>query len=329
MEKKIKITFMFAVFLAVAFFLFSTTPVQSAEKGSYPRKNIRIILFTSAGSSVDFIVRGTAPYLEKYLGTRLLLENMPGADGTIAWNALYKADPDGYTFASIALPPLPAVEVLRGGVKWRAEEFTPVYAWAADNQILFVNSETYKTFDEFVKAAREETLTLGATGSGPSSSSLLAAALLAEQMKLKLRFVGFDGAGELLGALAGKHIHSGISMPQTAVGLVKGGKIRPLLSFAADADPVFPEIPTPKSLGYDIRPLPHIKALAGPPKLPKAQVAVIESAFKKTLEDPDYRKWAKDKNVFLISMSADQLKEEIRKECEILVKFDKYFQKMP
>ncbi len=319
---------MFAVSLIVAFSVFFATHVQSAEKESYPRKNIRIILFTSAGSSIDFIIRGTAPYLEKYLGTRLLLENMPGAGGNIAWNTLYKADPDGYTLGSIALPPLASVEVLIGGVKWRAEEFTPIYAWAADNQILFVNSETYKTFDEFVKAAREETLTLGATGSGASSSSLLAAALLAEQMKLKLRFVGFDGAGELFGALAGKHIHSAISMPQSAIGLVKGGKIRPLLSFATEADAVFPEIPTPKALGYDIRPLPHIKALAGPPKLSRDKVAILESAFKKTLGNPDYRKWAKEKNVFLISMSADQMREEIKKECEILGGFSKYFPKL-
>ena len=313
----------------IVLFIISTVCVQGAEKDRYPEKNIRIILFTSAGSSVDFIVRGTAPYLQKYLGVNLLLENMPGGEGTIAWNALYKAKPDGYTYGCIALPPVPAVEVLRGGVTWRAEEFEPIFAWAADNQILFVNGETWKTFDEFVKSAREETINVGVTGGGASSSSALAGILLAEQMKLKLRFITYDGSGEILGALAGKHLHCGISMPQTAVGLTKSGKIRPLLSFATDADPVFPEVPTPKSLGYDIRPLPHIKALAGPPKLPKSCVPVMERAFKRTLEDSEFRKWAKERNVFLISWSAAQLAEEITKEVELLGSYRRFFPKRP
>ncbi len=311
----------------LSFFFLVSTPGQSAEKGRYPEKNIRIIVFTAAGSNVDFIVRGTTPFLEKYLGVNLLLENMPGADGTIAWNALYKANADGYTYGVITLPPVPAVQILRGGVKWKAHEFTPVFAWAADNQILFVNGETWKSFDEFLKAAKEEAITVGTTSGGAASSSALAGALLADQMKLKFRYVTFDGSGELLAALAGKHIHSGITMPQTAVGLTKAGRIRPLLSFATEADPVFPDVPTPKSLGYNIRPLPHIKALAGPPNVSKSHVAVMETAFRKTLEHPEYRKWAKERNVFLISWSADQLGEEIRKEVELLANFEKFFPK--
>lgn len=319
MKKEIRFTLILS-FCLIAFSLIIPTYVQSGEGSAYPVKPIRIILFTAPGSSVDFIVRGTAPYLEKYLGVRLILDNRVGGDGAIAWNTLYKAKPDGYTYGVTALPPFLMAPVQKK-VKWRAEEFSPVFAWAIDNNILFVNAETWKTFDEFVKVSKEKTLTLGLTGYG-TSAGYLASVLMVNSLKLNIRFVGFDGSGETLAALAGKHIDCGISMPQTAIGLVKGGRIRPILSFASDADPVFPDVPTPKSLGYDIKPLSHIKALAGPPGTPKERVAVFESAFKKILKDPECQEWARQKNVNLISMTSEQMGEEIRRENEILAKLE-------
>ena len=83
--------------LAVGVLAAGVVHAQRAEAQSFPSKPIRVILALSAGSAADIIPRLVYEQLGQQLGQTLIIENRPGAGGTIAANAVAKADPDGYT----------------------------------------------------------------------------------------------------------------------------------------------------------------------------------------------------------------------------------------
>jgi tripartite-type tricarboxylate transporter receptor subunit TctC len=143
-------------------------PALAGEKSSaYPQRPIRLIVPYVAGSGNDIQSRGIAPYVEKHLGARLVIENKPGAGGRIGMNDAWKAPPDGYTLINPGMP-APAIVEQLFSVNFRCREFTHIFAWSFDNSVLVVNSETWKTAKEFLAAARTNTLSGGHAGIGGS-----------------------------------------------------------------------------------------------------------------------------------------------------------------
>jgi tripartite-type tricarboxylate transporter receptor subunit TctC len=105
----------------------------------YPEKDIRIYIPVGPGGTMDFMIRGAAPFLEKSLGVRIFMENTSGSSGGIAYNRVYRMKPDGYNLVVFGLPTL-LLTSLNQQVDFKPEEFTPIYAWESDQQILFTHS---------------------------------------------------------------------------------------------------------------------------------------------------------------------------------------------
>ena len=74
------------------------------KEAIFPQKPVRFIVPYSAGSGNDIQTRGVLPYLEKYLGGRVIIENRPGADGRLGMNEAWKSKPDGYTIVNAGMP---------------------------------------------------------------------------------------------------------------------------------------------------------------------------------------------------------------------------------
>jgi tripartite-type tricarboxylate transporter receptor subunit TctC len=306
--------------IVLGFFLlcFGTPPVYG--KG-YPEKDIKIYIPVGPGGSMDFMTRGAATFLEKSLKVRIFMENTSGSSGGIAYNRVYKMKPDGYNLVVFGLPTL-LLTSLNQQVAFKAEEFSPIFGWVADQQILFVHSDSWKTFDEFVTSGRKEPIVVGVTGI--MSASHLATVVMAETLKVKIRFVSYPGGGDMMAALAGKHIQAVVTLPLTALGLARAGKVRGLLTFGTEKSTAFPEVPNPKSAGHDFTTVPWLLGIMGPPKLPDAVVTVLESAFKKMLEEPKYHEFAAERKINTISIPSKQLGEEIKRQSKIIVTHEKY-----
>jgi tripartite-type tricarboxylate transporter receptor subunit TctC len=307
------------VCLFFGFFVFviliEGSSVFAQEK--FPTKPINLIVPIAVGSGMDMEARGIAPYVQKHLGVTISVENIPGAQTKIGMNKAWKARPDGYTLVIFTMP-TPILLEKTVEVDYKTGDFAYVYAWSKNVLGLFVNSETWKTFDEFLNVARKKTLSCGVANlwSVPHLGGLV----LSDELGLRVNWVPYDGAGELLTSLAGKHIDFAINMIPSALPLVRAGKIRPLLVLA-DSHDYYPGVPIPKDMSYKIDVIASIRGIAASPNTSSDRIKILESAFSKAVQDKQYLEWAKRSEIPISPIESRQLTESTIEMYKIVEKY--------
>lgn len=260
-----------------------TTPVAGAD---FPDKPVKLIVTAGAGGGEDTEARAIAPFVEKHLGQPVVIENQPGAGGKIAFEKFVSVKPDGYTLITYTFPKSVIIEY-QGKTGYKTRDFTPIFAWSRSSQILVVNAESWKTFGEFLKAARERPLSGGLSGRG-STTHLMGLIALDELNISKVNWVPYEGSAGSVTALAGKHLDFTMSLATSAVSLVQAGKLRPLLLFSDKRDPYMPDVPIPKDLGYEMSFIPTLRGVEAPPNTPADVVKVLEDAFRKAAQEKGF-----------------------------------------
>jgi tripartite-type tricarboxylate transporter receptor subunit TctC len=237
------------------------------------------------------------------LGVNVFIENIAGAGGKIAFEKIQKTEPDGYSLIFSTFPKSITMEYM-DKVNYRTTAWTPIYAWTWSNQMLVVHADAWKNFNDFVKAAKAKTLVGGFTGRG--STTHVAGLLAMDALGIKVNWVPYEGSGETLAALAGKHIDFVMNLASTNAPLVEAGKLRALILFSDERDPYFPDIPLPKDLGFSVPSLPGIRGLMAPPNTPSSIVKVLEEACSKTIKEPNYLEWAKKRRMVILPLTASE-----------------------
>jgi tripartite-type tricarboxylate transporter receptor subunit TctC len=312
-QKSMKL--MVLVLLSVAVVV-ATTP--AARAAGYPDKPIKVVVPADAGSGEDTESRGIAPFLQNILGVAVQIENQPGAGGKISLERFQKTTPDGYTIICNNLPKSIIYEYMaeylyKAPVQFKTKEFSPIFAWSVAYNLLIVNAESpWKTFDDFWKAAKEKTLSCGLSAIGGTTH--LGSLAVAKELGIKANWVPFEGMTGNLTALAGKHLDFSIVTSSNAIALINAGKLRPLLMFADERDPFFPDVPTAKEMKLDIPTVITVRGVQAPPKTPPAIVKTLQDACAKAILDPAYIEWAKKRQMTMKPMGSAQYMEYILNE---------------
>jgi tripartite-type tricarboxylate transporter receptor subunit TctC len=288
------------IFVGGALIIFMSAWTASAE---FPVKPVRIIIGSAAGGGDDTESRAIATYLEKYLKVSVIIENQPGAAGKIAFEKFMKTKPDGYSLMASSFPKGPIIETMEK-VNFSIKYYTPVYAWSRTNSLLVVHADTWKTTDEFLSAAKVRVLSGGLSGRG--STTHLQGLIAMDALKIKVNWVPYEGASGSVAALAGKHLDFTICLAASAIPLIDGGKLRPLLLFGDERDPFLPDVPTPRDLGYNIASVPAIRGVHAPPHTPGSVVKILESGFSKVVKDPGFLQWGKNRKMIPYNLTAMQ-----------------------
>ncbi|OGA58757.1 MAG: hypothetical protein A3G81_03115 [Betaproteobacteria bacterium RIFCSPLOWO2_12_FULL_65_14] len=291
--------------LAAAAAVFLTAPALAAD---YPSKPVKLIVTAAPGGGEDTEARAIAPFVEKHLGTTIVIENQPGAGGKIAFEKFQKAEPDGYTLITYTFPKSVIIEY-QGKTNYRTKDFTPIFAWSRSSQLLVVNAETWKTFGEFLKAAKTKKLSGGLSGRG--STTHLMGLIALDELGIDANWVPYEGSAGSVAALAGKHLDFTICLATSAVSLIQAGKLRPLLLFSDKRDPYMADVPTPKELGYDMSFIPTLRGVEAPPNTPPAIVKVLEDAFRKAAAEPDFIAVAKKRKMVLEPVTSKEFAKAV------------------
>lgn len=294
----------------------------------YPESNktISIIAITPPGGTSDIQIRAIASHLSKNLGgTRIQVENIPGASGKIAYEKAFKAQPDGYILLNYNLPAPIITEIVDKTVHYKTSDFVPIYAISAVPNVLVINAETWKTLDEFIQEGQKRTVTIGTTGN--KTANYLQAVAFAEATKVKGNLVPFEGGAESVKTLAGKHIDAVCTTTLTAFPLVRAGKLRPLIVFSDQPDATYPGVLLSKDSKWDIATFPLIGTYVGPPRFSADKVKVLEEAFSKALKEPAFLEWAKEVKFDITPMNAAKVKEMTKKFYHDVDRFQSYFLK--
>lgn len=262
---------------------------------------IEFLVAYAPGGSTDVMARAMQPFLEKRLDAKIVIVNRPGAAGEIAYTALSKAKPDGYTFAFINTPGFVSTRVQRR-VGYEEASIRPVARIVDDPTVLAVsNDATYKSLDDFVQAAKAAPgkLSLGTSGVGTDDHLMMVQ--LEQLTGITLTHVPFAGASESATALMGGHISSA---GQNISELSDDSKYRVLAQFSNERMPQEPELPTAKEQGVDLV-MTSERGIAAPAKVPEDIEKRMADAVKAVLEDPAFLEKAKDLSLPIAYLSGD------------------------
>lgn len=237
--------------LAAATLAATGTPAW-AQAQNFPAKPITLIVPFPAGGSTDRHMRLLAELAGKQLGQPIIVDNKPGAGGTLAPGAMARtAKADGYTITQFPMSMLRMAHMQK--TAWNPlTDFSYIIGVSGYTFGFTVRSDSpYKSFNDYIAAARKSpgAVDYGSTGAGTSPHLLMEE--LAENAKVKLNHVPFKGNADLQQALLGGHV----SAQSDATGwdkYVDGGQMRLLLTFGEKRTQRWPEVPTAKELGYGV-----------------------------------------------------------------------------
>lgn len=284
----------------------------------YPEKNITYIIAFAVGGKGDLLARAIVPYVQERLGVTIQIENYPGVI-KIGLTRLWKSKPDGYTIGSFSLPS-PVVAELTSDAEYRSKEFTHIYAFNASNMGLLGHTNGPKDMREMLQLGKSRALT-GATGSFGSGTHL-ASLVMAKGLGIDVRWVHYNSGGEASAALAGGHVDfCTVSVSPQVVSLVKAGKLRPLMIVGDERDSAFPDVPTPKELGYSFKTFPLMEGVAAPKGLPPDRLSRLENAFADAAKDPRFKKWAEQTKTEIVHYSSKAFSQKVAETYSEVDKF--------
>ena len=276
-----------------AAFFTSTTMAQGAE--NYPGKPITLVVPYAAGGTTDLIGRALGASLSKQLGQTIVVENKPGAAGSMGANEMVNTKPDGY---KLALTPVgifrqPYLQATRYDP---IKDLSYIAAFASYDFALGVDGNSpYKTLDEFLKHAKANPGEVTISSPGRYSGNHVAIVELAKAADVDVTHVPYKSDSEAIGALMGGHLDAVMST-KVNIPFMESGKVR-VLGVAAEKRPeAFADIPTLTESGYEVV-IPSPLGIAGPKGLPQEIVEKLDLAVKAAMEDPDFLKVIKDYGV--------------------------------
>ncbi|RZL87788.1 MAG: tripartite tricarboxylate transporter substrate binding protein [Variovorax sp.] len=259
---------------------------SAAHAQAFPARPIKLVIAFPAGGPTDITMRQLADNASKIIGQPIVVENKPGAGGTLPAQALQTAPADGYTIGQIPL-----------GV-FRLP-YTTKINWDPVKDISYVINVTgyafgiavpadspLKNWNDFVAYAKANPgkLTYGSTGT--MTSPHLTTELIAQKLNIQLQHVPYKGSADLAQAVLGNHLMA-IADSTGFAPLVESGKLRVLNTWGEKRLAKFPDAPTLKELGLDI--VQNSPFGIGAPKgTPPDVVKKLHDAFKQAMEEPSY-----------------------------------------
>ncbi len=232
-----------AVFIVLAIAALAAPAVRAAD--SYPAKPVHIFVPLPPGGAVDTVARTLADELGKRWPAAVIIDNRPGAGGTIAADAVAKAAPDGYTLAVVASGHPIAPFLFRKLPYDIFTDFTPVtLLGSAPNLALVRGDSPIKNIAGLIAAARATPGQLSYGHSGNGTSAHLAAELFKAMAEIDIVPIPYKGGVPALNDLIGGHIQLSFNNLPESIALIRAGIVRPLAVTTAERSPLVPDVPT-------------------------------------------------------------------------------------
>jgi len=219
---------------------------------TWPDRPISLIVPWAAGGSTDTIARVLSEDLSRRLNTLIVVENKPGAGGTIGSSQLARAKPDGYTFMLGVSGDQINAQFMYANLNYRpSEDIVPVSTVARESIAIAGNMRLPVTdITSLLNLARQQPLDYGTSGIG--STGHLAGELLKRRTQTDLKAVPYKGAAPAITDAIAGHVDLVIASPATIIEHVKARNLRVFAVTSPVRIPQLPDVPTLKERGYDV-----------------------------------------------------------------------------
>jgi tripartite-type tricarboxylate transporter receptor subunit TctC len=270
--------------------LLATALTLSVSAQNYPAKPIRLVVPFPAGGATDILSRALAQELNKKIGQSIVVDNKPGAGGTIGALAAAQATPDGYTLLLTTSSTHSIGPAINPKMPYNPEaDFTPiVYVASSPNVFLVPLSSPAKTLREFIDYARKNPGRLNFASSGNGSISHLSTEVFKAQSGTFLVHIPYRGTGLAMPDLISSKLDLLIDSVVTGMPHVRDGKLRALAVTSLKPSALTPGLPTVSEV------LPGYESVTwfgiyGPKGLPAEIVNKVNQAVNAALAEADLK----------------------------------------
>ena len=288
---------------------------QTTSNATYPVKPVRVIVPYPAGGGTDLAMRAIQPALAESLGQPIVIDNRPGATGTIGTEIVARSIPDGYTLLAhtsggLTIAPHTITQVRFDPVK----DFAPISQITSAPFVLIVHPKiAVASVPELIAFAKAKPGALNYSSSGVGSSTHLAILLLCKLAGVSMVHIPYKGSGPATADLVAGHVQLRVSSIPPAMPHVKAGRVRALATTGAKRFSLLPELPAVAETlpGYFVDSWYVVLAPAG---TPGGVVRKLNAELNASLQVPDVRTRLRAEGIEAVGSTPQQAATLIKEE---------------
>jgi tripartite-type tricarboxylate transporter receptor subunit TctC len=274
--------------IAILSIIFAASAAAQDGAANFPDRPIRVIVSVPAGGGVDTFTRLVADKMHLELGQPLAVENKAGAGGSVAADAVYHSDPDGYTLLASQPSPITTNPLLYKSLNYDPKQLLPVAIMSHIPNVLLVRPDfPVKTVQELIAYAMANPGKLNYASQGIGTTSHLTAELFQTLTQTKLVHVPYKGTAPAINDLIASHVDLMFTELSTSLQLHNAGKARILAVATKQRVAAVPDIPTLAEAGVTGCESDTWNAITAPPKTPAAIIDKLNGAANKAMRESD------------------------------------------
>jgi tripartite-type tricarboxylate transporter receptor subunit TctC len=297
--------------------LLATAMAQPTGAQTYPSRTVHLVVCYAPGGTGDIVARLISDKLAAALGQSVVVENRPGASGSIGTQGVVTAAPDGHV---LLVGQTAEVAINQNWIKGLTydpdKDLQPVaLATTVPLALVIPAAAPYATLPDMLEDAARRELTFASSGTGTPGH--FAGELLKLRTKTSMTHVPYKGAGPALNDLLGGHVDFFFSGFPAAVAQVKAGTLKLLAVSTAKRSPAAPDVPTvAEASGLGDFDLSLWQGIFAPRGTPKDVVARLNAEINAIVTQPDFRARLRDEGADVTALTVDQVTAFVRAESE-------------
>jgi tripartite-type tricarboxylate transporter receptor subunit TctC len=291
--------------------------MPAAHAQGYPRQPIRLIVPFAPGGAVDQTARIIGNTLGEKLGQTLVIDNKPGASGSLGAGDLHRAKPDGYTLM-LALDSQAVNHLTVKNLPFDTfKDFDYLSLLVTTPQVLVTRNDLpAKNFDELVAYLKANPKSSYGSA-GTASAGHVNSAQLSLAKGLRTEHVPYKGAGPLLTDMLGGHIDYAFAGLSVMLPQIKAGKVRALAVSSPRRSAMLPDVPAMNELipGFEY---PTWIGIVAPPGMPAEVRQKILKAVRETMHDPQVEKRFAENAYDIVNGTPEQFAQRVKRDAEVM-----------
>lgn len=297
--------------------LIGTLVAGAAHAQLYPSQNIRLVVPFAPGGAVDQVARTMGPVLSKQMGQTVVIENKPGASGSVGAGEVARAKPDGHTLLLALDSHAVNHHIIKSLPFDTFKSFDYLSLLVTLPQVLVVRNDLpVRNMMEFVRYVKAKPGTVYGSA-GTASAGHVNSATLSLAHDLQTTHVPYKGAGPLLTDLLGGHIDFAFAGLSVMLPHIKEGKVRAIAVSTAKRNSSVPDVPTVGETvpGFEI---PTWLGLVGPAGMPADVRVKILAASKAAMADPNVRSRLEASTFTIVASSSEEFFARVKKDSDVM-----------
>ena len=292
--------------------LYGITSTAFSQSSDFPNREIRLVVPWNVGGSNDISARQLSKILASD-GITLVVENVPGATGTIGMTRVANANPDGYTIGMGTSSTL--AMIAQGLTPLKNEQFAPIARVTTDQLLLLVPvGSPAKDIDSFEAMVKKNPGKISVGTPGSNNLNHIFAVMTGNIVNSEVNVVPYTGGSKVVVDLAGKQLDAAVLKPSESKAQIDSNLIRPLGVFANERVKSLPNVPTFKEKGYNVfpyGPLVQMAYLVAPAKTPPQVQERLIAIFSKAIQDPRFKSASEEGGASVDNLTGKALGKEI------------------